>query len=285
MESENRKLNDELFSADPEENLRIENELLKLKLQAERGALFSENGESIPAEAEAAFLKNIQLFEEACEHTKETTVYELIGKPDWRKAAEVDPDALQAEVDSILGLMEAKNIFLHVEGQYSPAVIYEFLTGELFQQEVMPVCIPGFMQCFIYEEFHPNHTLSIEKKAKDFLDHWFRMEFNEYSIELASQFITADNLQFTRDEVLSRLSDCLACYQSFSNQVITNTATSFEWCKNPKMGLGIAEGMISYDAILENGETVPVSGPYKLYMSSDSDFWQIYYFEFPGFSW
>jgi predicted Ser/Thr protein kinase len=38
----------EKFSDDPEENLRIENEILKLKMQAESGAYFGGNAKDLP---------------------------------------------------------------------------------------------------------------------------------------------------------------------------------------------------------------------------------------------
>jgi len=285
MDNHNNNLQEEPFSHDPEENLRMENEILKLKLQAERGAVFPDNDEPIPAEVEAAFLKHIELFEAAHEQATETSVYDLIGRPDWKKPEELKPEALQDALAEILKMMEAKNIFLDVMGDYPPEVIYKFITNEFFSQTVMPVNLPGFMQCFIYEEFHPNHTLDIERATKDFLDHWFQQSFNEYSIELARQFITAEGRLFTRDEVMARISDCLACYISFANRLISEASTGFEWNDAEHKGLGFAEGMISYDAVLENGATVHISGPYKFYMHSEYGCWQIYYFVFPGFAW
>ena len=70
MEEENKKYGDENFSDDPEENLRIENEILKLKMQAERNAMFGDNSEDLPPEVEAEFLKNVQLFEDSFDKAK-----------------------------------------------------------------------------------------------------------------------------------------------------------------------------------------------------------------------
>ena len=285
MDNQNKDLHDEPFSPDPEENLRIENELLKLKLQAERGAFFSESRGSIPAETEAAFLQHIEQFEAAYEQAKETTVYEFIGKPDCKKAEALEPKDQQDALDGMLEMLEEKNIILEVIGEYPPAVIYEFITGEFFRHTFMPISVPGFMHCFTYEEFHPNHALSIERTANEFLDHWFQKEFSEYSVELADTFITADGRQLTREEIMTRLSNCLDSYRSFSNSSISDTATSFEWNEAENTGLGHAEGMISYDATLENGETVHFSGPYKLYLCCVYDYWQIFYFVMPGFEW
>ncbi len=285
MEDQNMDLYDGQFSPDPEENLRIENELLKLKLQAERGAIFSESRESLPAEVEAAFLKNIELFESAHEQAKESTVYEFIGKPAWKKKEELDPKALEDALAEMMEIMETRNIILEVMGEYPPAVIYEFITGEFFRQTFIPINVPGFMHCFTYEEFHPNHTLSIEMTANEFLGNWLRKEFSEYALEMAGPFITAAGRQLTEIEVKTKLNNCLDSYRSFSNSRINDMATSFEWNDAENKGLGHAEGMISYDAILENGETVHISGSFKLYMICEFDYWQIFYFEMPGFVW
>lgn len=285
MDNPNKKIPDEAFSTDPDENLRIENELLKLKMQAEHGAVFSESVSELSPELEAMFLENIQQLESAQKHSKETTVYEFIGKPVFMKPEELEPAALEDALAEITERLEANNIILHILGDYPPAVIYAFIINELFQQLVMPVKVPGFMQCFIYEEFHPNHSLSIERTVKRFLDNWFRMRFNDFALELAGDFITPEGLQFTREEVKARLNNCLDSYHSFSNCSITDAAIHFEWDDQMKKGLGHAGGVITYDATLENGETMHISGAYKLYMSCEFEFWDIYYFVMPGFAW
>ena len=53
---------EENFSDNPNTNLRIENEILKFKMQAERGAI-SVKAMKISPEIEAEFLKNAQLFD------------------------------------------------------------------------------------------------------------------------------------------------------------------------------------------------------------------------------
>ena len=76
MGVENKKEAEENFNDDPEQNLRIENEILKLKMQAERGALFGGNMQDLPPEMEAEFLKNVQQFEDSFDIAREITIYE-----------------------------------------------------------------------------------------------------------------------------------------------------------------------------------------------------------------
>jgi len=83
--------NNEKFSDDPQENFRIENEILKIKLKAQYGdAFFMQSNESMPPEMENQFLKNIIAFEDAHANAELTTVYESIGRPAYKPAEELD---------------------------------------------------------------------------------------------------------------------------------------------------------------------------------------------------
>ena len=285
MEKEEDKGNQRNCSYGPEEDLRIENEILKLKMQAERGAWFVESSGDLPPEIEAQFLKNVELFESNFENAKEMSVYECIGSPSYKKAEELDPAEAEVEMIKLLELMQAKNINLDMLGEYEPVVIYKFITEELFNEKITEMNIPGYTQNFMYEEFHPNHKMDIGNTAQRFLNDWFEKGFNEYSSELAAQMVTAEGKIFSKEEVLQKLYNCLDCYRKFVNIKFAGGDISFEWNEKESKGLGHAEGMFKYEAENENGEIVHVEGPYKLYMINEYGLWQIFYFVFPGFSW
>lgn len=285
MEEENNKNEQENFTNDPDENIRIENEILKLKMQAERGALFGGNMDDLPPEMEAEFLKNVQQFENSFDNAKEVTIYECIGKPGYMKADELKLEDTENELRRINELMHSKNIVLEVLGQYELSLIYKFITEELFQQKIREVNFPGYIHNFVYEEFHPNHHVDIAATAQEFLNHWFENGFDENSFELAGQFITAGGKVFSRDQVIEKLCNCLNSYQRFINIRFKGSDTHFEWDEKEEKGMGHAEGMFSYDAEIENGETLYMEGPFKLYMINENGSWQIFYFVFPGFAW
>ena len=285
MEEENKKEREENFNDDPEQNLRMENEILKLKMQAERGALFGGNMEYLPPEVEAEFLKNVQQFEDSFDKASPITIYECIGQPVYKKAEELMPDEVKGEITRVIELMHSKNIILEVLGQYEPSLIYKFITEELFQEKIREVNFPGYIHNFIYEEFHPNHKIDISRSAQEFLNHWFEKRFDESSMELAGQLITAEGKIFSKHEVLEKLQNCLNSYQRFINIKFKETDTAFEWDEKEGKGLGHAEGMFSYDAEIESGETIHIEGPFKLYMINETGLWQIFYFVFPGFAW
>jgi hypothetical protein len=273
------------FSNDQEQNLRIENELLKIKLQAEHGAWFDEFGDDLPPELEAEFLRNVQLFEDSFDKGEEMSIYECIGKPEYKNVNGLTADEIDQEMERVLELLHSKNILLDVSGEYEPAIIYKFITDELFHEKIREINIPGFMHHFIYEEFHPDHKADMGRTAQKFLDHWFEKGFDENSFELAHQLLTEDGKIFSRDEVITKLHNCLNSYHKFSNIEFIGCDTRFEWNEEKGIGLGHAEGMFRYDAELENRETLHFEGRFMLYMFNQDGFWQIFYFVFPGFAW
>lgn len=285
MKERNKKHEDESFSDDPDENLRVENEILKLIMQAERDAVFGGNIEDLPPEVEAEFLKNVQLFENSFDRAEEITIYECIGKPAYRMVNELTTEEIKTETKKLLELMHTKNIILDVQEEYELSVIYKFITEELFQEKARDIRIRGYMHHYVYEEFHPNHTLDIGDTAQQFLNHWFEKGFDEYSSELGYQFITDDGKIFSRDEVLQKLTNCLNSFRRFTNIKFAASDISFEWDEKENKGIGHAEGAFSYDAEIENGEIIHIEGPYKLYMMNEFGLWTIFYFVFPGFSW
>ena len=267
------------------ENLQLENEILKLKMMAERGAYFGERAEDLPPEVEAQFLKNIQLFEDSFDQAEEISVYECIGKPEYKDVDDLTAEEVKDETKRLLELLESKNLVLDVLGQYEPAIIYKYITDELFHEKIREINIPGYMHHFVYEEFHPNHALDIGNAAQQFFNDWFEIGFNEYSSELAYQFITSEGKIYAREEVLKKLSNCLDSYKRFINIKFKESDISFEWDDKAGKGIGHAEGVFSYDAEIESGEIIHIEGPYKLYMMNEFGGWAIFYFVFPGFVW
>ena len=189
---EETKQKEENFSDDPEQNVRLENEILKLKMQAERNALFGGNMEELDPEVEAEFLKNVQSFEDSFAKAKQVSIYEYIGKPVYKAVDDLKPEEVKGELKRIMEILHSKNIILEVQGQYELSVIYKFITEELFQEQIRDIQFPGYIHSFIYEEFHPNHTIDIGRTAQDFLNHWFEKKFDENSTELANQLVTAE---------------------------------------------------------------------------------------------
>ena len=277
---------DELFSDDPQENLRIENDFLKLKLKAQYGdAFFMESNENLPPEIENQFLKNMIAFEDAHANAEYTTVYESIGKPDYKTADELNAAEIKVELERITAIMDEHHIALDFcDGPYADEVIYKFITEELFAHEIEKTPVFGMGWNFIYEEFHPNDKADIEKNTHQFLQHWFTRDFNEYSSELGYEFMLADGRRLKRDELMNKLKPFFEAFTAFKDDGYNIDDIKFE-LHDEAHGFGHSEGMLKYDAVMENGEIIHYEGPYKLYMIREDKWWSIFYFVMPGFEW
>ncbi|HMJ46231.1 MAG TPA: hypothetical protein VK498_02830 [Ferruginibacter sp.] len=275
---------EEKFSDNPEENLHIENELLKLKMQAESGAVFG-NIVDLAPQIENEFLRHVQQFEEAWKDVEYVKVHDMVGKPGFMKADELSDNEVKEELDKLLKLLNEHNINLDMLGEYEPRIIYRFITEELFEHETDDLKLPGMTKNFIYEEFHPNHKIDIEEKVKDFMKHWFEKRFNEFSWELDDTLVLSDGKAINRENVVNKLNHVLESFTSFLHYEFNIADISFQWNEDEKKGLGHAEGDVQYDAVMENGDTLYIEGPFKLYMSKEGYCWSIFYFIFPGFEW
>ncbi len=277
---------DELFSDNPQENLRIENDFLKLKLKAQYGdAFFMGSNADLPPEIENQFLKNMIAFEESHANAEYTTVYESIGKPDYKSADEMNAAEITVELERITAIMAVHHIGLNIcDGPYADETIYKFITEELFAQEIEKVAVAGMGCNFNYEEFYPNDKVEIEKKCHEFLQHWFTRDFNEYSSELGYEFILADGRRIGRTAFMEKIKPFFDAFTEFKDDGYQIDEVKFELLDADR-GIGHAEGILKYDAVMENGEKIHYEGPYKLYMIREDKWWSIFYFVMPGFEW
>ena len=274
----------ENFSDDPIANLRLENDILKLKMQAQFGAI-TQISPGLPPDIENEFLQNIQRFDDAWQNVKLIKVYDLAGKPVFKKAESLSSEKIGIELERLEKLLAEKNIYLHVHGEYEPSVIYRFITEELFEYETEDMQVEGFQNNFIYEEFYPNHKLDLVETTVGFFRSWFTKNFDEHSLELSQVLMNADSTQLTHAEMVSKLTETLANFTSFSNEKYKMLETSYEWNESNGRGMGFTEGVITYDAECESGESVNINGPFKLYFCNQHGYWNIFYFIFPGFEW
>jgi hypothetical protein len=138
---------DEKFSDDPQENLRIENELLKIKLKAQYGDAFQmDSSTALPPDMENEFLKNILAFEASYNKGDFVTVYDRIGKPAYKSLEQMDAAEIKESLQHLLKLMSQQQINLDfTDGPYDDATIYRFVTEELFNQEVEKDLVDGMI--------------------------------------------------------------------------------------------------------------------------------------------
>ena len=276
----NDDITDLPLSEDPEENLRMENELLRLKLKAEFGGE-SGNVTNINPEIENEFLKHVLEFEHNFAHSKPAKVYDLLGKPVFKKSDELNDDLLEQALEQITDLLAEKNMEVYFGDGYDSRTKYHFITEELFDHETTFPPMPGMITHFDYEEFHPNHKKDIERRALEFLSAWFERSLNEKSWELSGHFMLPDRKILSKSEVAIQLNRIFEAYTTFTDEKHIVKDIGFQL--QGDTGLGYAEGMVKYNAVLENGDVIPIAGPFKLYMELQGGWWSIFHIIFPGF--
>ncbi|WP_118953286.1 hypothetical protein [Taibaiella helva] len=275
---------EERFSDDPEEQLRIENELLRLQLQAETGADIHQL-EDVPPEVEHAFLNNILAFERQLDSVAEVSIYKILGEPkDFRDAAALNDEQIEKELERLEVFMRDKNIEVDYGAEYPARLKYKFITEELFQHETQQFDIPEMVNHFIYEEFHPNHRLTIEGIAEDFLEMWLDRQIDEQSFIFSDTFRTDNDGVYTKEQFLGHIRNIFAAYLSFDNGGYRISNIAFEEGNGEPEGPGYAEGMITYNATLESKETETVEAPFRISMAWINGYWEIVNVIMPGLS-
>jgi hypothetical protein len=277
-------VDEELFSDDPDEQLRIENELLRLKLQAETGAELQQL-HNIPPDVENAFLNNILAFERQLDSIEETKIFDLIGQPaDFKNESELNDGEIETELERLNKLMESHQIEVDYGTDYDARLKYKFITEELFEHCTQKFDIPDMVHHFIYEEFHPNHTLSIEGITEDFLEMWFSRNIEKDSYIFSDEMISKDGEPVSKEQFLTRIQHVFDAYIDFENPKYEINDVSFQMGTegHDAGATGYAEGILQYDAILENKEIQKIKSPFKLYMQHRFDYWELLNINMPG---
>lgn len=148
----NKKSTDEINS---------ENEFLKLKMMAEFGGDFVGN-EDIPPAVENQFLKQIMNFHKQHEQSKLVSVYKYIGEPEYNHVNDLGDKEIRKELRRLKKIMLKHRVGLDVLAPTPEREIYRFITEELFKQEIEDIKIKGWINQFIYEEFHPNADYDVK---------------------------------------------------------------------------------------------------------------------------
>jgi hypothetical protein len=277
---------EEKFSNDPLENLRIENEILRMKVKAELGGAY-EGSENLPPEIENEFLKNILAFEHQYANTKMIRIADLLGNPVFKKAAELDNDAVSKELQYAEELLEQKNIVVEFVKPRDDRFKYQFITEELFEHETDDLQIEGMTKHFAYEEFHPDHEAEITERSLEFLSDWFERKIDMTNDYLDEQFIQPDGKMFTKEELIEKLDRVFAAYTAFDECQYALGEIKYdlnESTDGKNEGMGFAEGAVKYIAVLENGEQKQIEGSFKFYFSRAYSNWRLFFFYLTGFN-
>lgn len=271
---------------DPEEQLREENELLRIKIQAQFGG-HSDSSDELPPEIENEFLKNVLAFEE--QYSKSTytpvKVSAILGDLHFKKSEVLYDEVFKKEWKRLNQLLEEKSIGVDFLRPRDDRFKYKFITEELFEHETDgSMIMPQMNWNFIYEEFHPDHEQEITDRAMDFLKAWFEQKIEALKFGVVSQFIQPDSTILMLEELLTKMQLIFDSFVAFKDCKYKIFEVKYELHNDEQMqGIGHAEGIVKYQATLENSETRQFEGPVKFYMTREYDWWSIFYFVMPGF--
>lgn len=60
----------------------------------------------------------------------------FIGKPEFKKFEELNPEEIESELDRLLETFEKESVSISFCCDYDDEIIYRFITEELFEEEI-----------------------------------------------------------------------------------------------------------------------------------------------------
>jgi hypothetical protein len=159
--------NDENNKVSLDEQIRIENEIIKMKLMLEHGAQFStdEGDERMDPALEHAFLKHVLAMEEAYKKGESISIFEKIGSPtDIVALEDLTREDLPMALQTMKERLSAHGIEVRpVEDDIDPKEFYRFLTRELMNVKIFDK--PG-IHCFFWDTFPRTEGCRLERMAR-----------------------------------------------------------------------------------------------------------------------
>lgn len=285
MSKENNLPEEEKFSDDPEENFRMQNDFLKMKMMAESGAWFGGEG-GLPPEIENQFLKNVMEFEKVNANAKSRTIYDLLDKPEFEDEKNLDDEKFEAAFSRLNSLLEDHGMDVGFRRERDDRFKYNFITKELFVHETTFMPVKGMITGFLYEEFYPDHELDITELTNRFLNDFFDRNFDSDTYYINEQIIHPDGNLIPRENIIKRFLSMYEVIPEFENTSYAIENQDFELHENEgiQTGMGFSEGTIQYDAIFRDGERRKIYGPFKIYFSLEWDCWTICFFYLAGYN-
>jgi hypothetical protein len=269
---------DDIYTPSMEDNsnedfthdLKTENEIMKLKMQAEFGAVIG-SAEDIPPEIEHQFLRNVYEFEQAWKNRPpQITIYEKLGKPKFFKAEELSDEEISKELDRFEELFEKNQIRLDFVAEYEDRLMYKFITEEFFLKETDNLKLPGFISGFIYEEYHPNHDFDLRRYTKEFIqgivDKDMHCEYNQLHNTISNkkgEFIDKPSAH-------KKIMDFCDHFDSFELRELEIHSV----CFNEESA--VVTFNLNFDGVMENLDRLNLVGIGSLhYIKYMGEFWQI----------
>ena len=282
---QNQYSEEEKFSDDPEENLRMQNDFLKMKMMAESGAFFGGEG-GLPPEIENLFLKNVMEFEKMNADSKPIKIFDFLNKPVFEDEKDLDEEKFKIEFKRLQALLEENSINISFTRERDNRFKYDFITKEIFEHETPFIPVNGMTTYLSYEEFHPDHEVEITEITNQFLDDFFERTLNVDTDYINDQIIEPDGNILSREQLINRFHSLYEAAIEFENTSFQLEDLKFELKEPGKepSAMGFSEGWIRYDMIFSDGSRNKIDGPFKIYFTREFDYWSICFFYLAGYN-
>lgn len=286
MDSETNDELPEEFDGMDEDQMRIELEMLKLKLKAELGADFSlvEGAGKLPLEVEYQFLKQLLSFHRHLDKGEQISIREQLGNPIFNDPKNLTEAALEAEFTKVMALYETNFLKVEFLAEYPVALRYNFLTIELPDEQI-DTLPPNSYLCITYEEAHPNPDYDQRVLTSSFFEHFFADNIER--MILGDTLITPEDEEIDLEvaaELLHRFHGIFEDIKNWHIDIFDISSPKDLEPYNQDLAFGYVEGKVTF-TIQHEGGTQEISGPFKLYNQVSGGWWETFSFVVHGFSW
>lgn len=189
------------------EKLNDDNAFPKMKILPEYDGDFKDRDTTITPELIDIFRRQVMELEKQASNPVYIKVYDKIDRPKhFKPVIEIPDNEIEASWLALLNYLKDYNIELNV---CSPNVnareLYRFTTEELFHQKMADTNTPGIVNCFIYDEFHPDpvydNTRAIEE---DLLPGIFSSNHSLFNFWFAMRRLTLNGRKYEHFDDLKR---------------------------------------------------------------------------------
>jgi hypothetical protein len=259
-------------------DLRTENEILKLKMEAEFGASIHASANDLPPELENTFLRSIYEFEkESRKNPARITVHRIIGEPEFRVSAELADDELEAALERLRQLLFDHQIILNTHRSYSSRTIYDFIVNELFAYEMENIRVPGYYCHFCYEDFHPDHEYDLYMDAKEFIKQIMNRTLDREYNGIYDQVSLDDGRVLPCTEVFDRIMLSISDFPELRINKLEIREISYNETDASVLCF------LDYDGCFSDKDHVNINGQVKLgYKKDYGGYWYVSNINIPG---
>lgn len=172
----------------PKLSVEEEFKLIELKREIDLEIKYAKDEEFFNEFLDNPLYMNPDLLEEEYKKEEKTPIYEVLGKPTFKKSSELSAKELSKELKKFLKMLSKKYIDVEMWYDYDNEDIlyYDFITNIVFNEEIAERFIGLYPHEYIYENYYPNHPEELHSVSFDFWKNFLnatREFFDEFELE------------------------------------------------------------------------------------------------------